>query len=125
MSEKKINCGFRELRKNERRGTMKECAEMGKISYYGIKKIDSKTLEMIQKKKNITKDLEKMKVKLVGIKGELKKLKTDISKEKDKKTKKKMETEYKEKEKKFDELLKEYQKMNKEKESKKTKKTKK
>jgi hypothetical protein len=106
--EKKVYCGIREPPKKSRRGTMKECAEMGKISYYGIKKIDSKTIKLIEKKKTEGKNLEKMKVKLIGLKSRIKKAKDMVKYEKDAKQKKKLEKQIKEKEKEYNDLLKSY-----------------
>ena len=38
-----IYCDLGEVPKGKKRGSMKECAESGKISYWGEKKADKKT----------------------------------------------------------------------------------
>lgn len=43
-------CGIGDPKKGQKRGSMRECAEKGQIRYYGIHKIDPKTLEFAKKK---------------------------------------------------------------------------
>lgn len=43
--KKKPYCSIGEVPKGQKRGSMKECADMKQIRYYGVKKIDSRTLE--------------------------------------------------------------------------------
>ena len=108
MSEedKKPYCGYKEkMRKNQRRGTMTECTKLGKISYFGKKLIDSRTVEMLEKKVNLTKEIEKTKIKLVGLKSQIKKLTADIKREKDKKKKNELQKELTTKEDTFKTLL--------------------
>lgn len=49
----KIFCGVGKVPKKSRRGTMRECAEKKQIRYYGIKKIDAKTLDLTKNKNSI------------------------------------------------------------------------
>ena len=42
-----IYCGSRTPPKGKRLGSMKECVEKGQISYYGIKKIDSRMMHKL------------------------------------------------------------------------------
>jgi small-conductance mechanosensitive channel len=119
-----IYCGYRDVPKNKRRGSMRECAEAGKISYYGVKKIDSKTLEVAKTKKTSKKNMaEKMKIKLITVKAEIKGMKNKQKTIKDPKKKKEADQIIDKKQKEFDKLLKEFE--NYEKEMKKTKKSKK
>ena len=65
-------CGIGDVPKGHKRGTMRECAEKKQIRYYGIKKIDSKTLDLSKKKNVIPETREKLfaeRAFLVGIIG--------------------------------------------------------
>ena len=55
-----IYCGIGKIQKGHRRGNMRECAEKGQIRYYGIKKIDTKTLEATKNKDSIPETREKL-----------------------------------------------------------------
>ena len=70
MPKQKIVCGVKEPTKNERRGTMVECAEKKQIRYYGLKKVDKKIVDkMSQKKSNMT--IEEASGKASGLKTRL------------------------------------------------------
>lgn len=45
-----VYCGICKLPKGKRQGTMKECAELGQVRYYGLHKMDPKTLELAHAK---------------------------------------------------------------------------
>ena len=62
-----IFCGIGNVPKNKKRGTMRECAEKGQIRYYGIKKIDSKTLSMSKDKKKDDNVLPETREKLIKL----------------------------------------------------------
>ena len=69
--------------KGRKRGTMKECAEKNQIRYYGLKKIDSKILDSMKKKKsaaNSEKELRALNIKLTG---KVQRLLKDLKREKD------------------------------------------
>lgn len=53
-SIKKVVCGVKEPKKNERRGTMKECAGMKQVRYFGVKKIDKVLLDKMMDKPRVT-----------------------------------------------------------------------
>ena len=55
-----IYCGVSKIPKGQKRGSMKECAEKGQIRYYGIKKIDKKTMELAKNKDVIPETREKL-----------------------------------------------------------------
>ena len=59
--EKGIYCGCKKVPKNKEKGSMEECAEMGKVGLYGIHKIDKRVLESVgpESKKNKLRLLEK------------------------------------------------------------------
>jgi translation initiation factor 2B subunit (eIF-2B alpha/beta/delta family) len=110
----KINCGINELRKNERRGSMKECAEKKQIKYYGLKKVDSKLLEGINKSEKKRMTLQKARISMVGLRARIGAIERKIDiikhKSKEKKDEKKDKAEIKELEKEMSEkkdLLKE------------------
>jgi len=57
-----IYCGSRDVPKHKKRGSMKECAEKGQISYYGIKKIDPRLFtKVLESKKGKVKHSTMMK----------------------------------------------------------------
>jgi hypothetical protein len=94
----KIFCDVGEVPKGKKRGSMKECAELGKVKYWGEKKVDKKIIESVVDKKkkgskNMEKELDSMKIKFAGMKGKIKRLTREIETEKDKKEMKKKLTE--------------------------------
>lgn len=73
--EKEIYCGYKEdLPRNRRHGTMKECAEMGKVSRYGRYKIDPVLGKTVGLKKKTDMSASKLWVKIVGLKAQMKQL---------------------------------------------------
>src|SRR5438046_2750865 len=66
----KVYCGVNtKVPKDHKRGTMRECAEKGQIRYYGIKKIDPKTMELAKKKDVIPETREKLITMMVALRG--------------------------------------------------------
>lgn len=69
--------------KGQRMGSMKECADIGQIRRYGLRQIDSRTLESITgtkgEKKYTKKDRDNMMIKYVKSSGKIKKLETKIN----------------------------------------------
>jgi hypothetical protein len=90
-----IYCGARDVPKGKKLGSMKQCVEKGQISYYGVKKVDSKLLEKHMGSKKEKKDAMKTLMKLAEQKGtltaKLNKLKKAIDAEKDNKKLKALE----------------------------------
>lgn len=84
-----IYCGVGQIPKGKRLGSMKECAELKQIRYYGIKKIDSRLLDIVRssKKKESRSSLLK---KLVSYRAKIKVLTKKISETNDKKEKDKI-----------------------------------
>ncbi len=112
-----IYCGIGKVPKGQRLGNMKECAEKGQVRYYGIKKIDPKTIELTKKKDKIPETRDKLIIKISGLKGSINKFKGryETTKEKDKKEEyhkqwKKAEAELKEAIAKFEKVEKEREK---------------
>lgn len=86
----KVYCGIGEIPKNKKRGSMKECAETNQIRYWGEKKVDKKLISHVQDKKNnkleaLEKQSDKLKIKLVGLRGKSKRISRDLEGETDKK----------------------------------------
>jgi len=48
-----VFCGVGKVPKGKTRGNMKECAEIGQIRYYGLKKVDSRIIENALKEKKL------------------------------------------------------------------------
>jgi len=86
----KINCGINDLKKGERRGTMKECADKGQIRYYGLKKIDKRTLEKSTSDKKSKLSRGALLKKLTILRVKMKTLKNKIKFEKNKDIKEKL-----------------------------------
>lgn len=86
MPKTEIVCGTKELKKNQRRGTMMECAEKKQIKYYGIKKVDKIILDMINGKKTEKKTytLSEAVGKASGLKARANKIVKEIAKAKKK-----------------------------------------
>jgi hypothetical protein len=114
----KIFCDLGDVPKNKKRGSMKECAELGQAKYWGEKKMDQKLIELVvdrkqnKKKGSSTKSMEKemdaLKIKFAGLKGKIKRLTRELEIEEDKKEIKKKKAEKKDFEK---EILKIKEKM--------------
>ncbi len=76
-------CGIKKIPKNKKRGSMKECAEKGQVYYWGLNKIDSRTLENAKVQKKMSLDATRRnKIKYTT---KLKKLTKDLGHEKNKK----------------------------------------
>ncbi len=80
-----IYCGIKKVPKNKKLGSMKDCAEKGQVTYWGLKKIDNKILESSQKNKKVS--LDKARLNKIKLDTRLKKLNKDLdnTKEKEKK----------------------------------------
>ncbi|AYV80216.1 MAG: hypothetical protein Gaeavirus17_2 [Gaeavirus sp.] len=85
-------CGIANpIPKGFRIGSMKECLDAKKVSYYGVKKIDSRLIDSINKKLETRIDLQ---VKVSGLVGKLSNLKRKIESSKDTAERKTMITEF-------------------------------
>ena len=89
---KKIYCGIGQIPKGARLGSMKECADRNQIRYYGIKKIDPKLVEAIQKSKEPS-DRDQIFKDITKYKGKIKRIKDKIAGTKDKTVKNKLQKE--------------------------------
>lgn len=92
-----IYCGAKNVPKGKRLGSMKECVEKKQISYYGVKKVDSRLLETLRNPKK-GKDAKGNKMSLEKVAGErgtlqakVKKIGKQIDAEKNAKKKKELE----------------------------------
>lgn len=97
MTTEKITkpyCGIGKIPKGKHRGSMVECAELGKISYYGIKKIDARLLENCQQQKANSKDnsLQNLRNKQANLIGKIKGLARKFKEEDNITEKKKLKT---------------------------------
>lgn len=91
-----VYCGIGDIPKKSRRGSMKECAQTNQIRYFGLHKVDTRTIEGVKKQKSDARKITTQKVNILkrftGIKGLIKKLEGDVKymkKEEDKKEAKK------------------------------------
>jgi hypothetical protein len=90
-----IYCGSKdEIPKGKKRGSMKQCAELGEIRYFGVKKIDQvllKSMDNLKKKKTPSKTnlatKKAIEESYVIIIGKIQKQKRKITDEQDKKKK--------------------------------------
>jgi len=112
-----IYCGARDVPKGKKIGSMKQCVEKGQISYYGVKKVDSKLLEKHMGSKKEKKDAMKVLMKLAEQKGtlsaKLNKMKKAIEAERDAKKLKALEKQKEELQVKFKEVVKLFNEANK------------
>ena len=85
-------CGIGQIPKGKKRGSMKDCAELGQIRYYGLKKIDQRLVDNAlgnKKIKGTASDklgakLQELMLELVTVGGRIKKLSGQIQAEKNK-----------------------------------------
>ena len=62
-------CGTGKIPKDAKRGSAKECAQIGQVRYYGLKRIDSKTLEEGKAEKKTKETRDELLIKMAGLKG--------------------------------------------------------
>jgi hypothetical protein len=108
-----IYCGAKKVPKNKHLGSMKECVGLGKITYWGIHKIDSKTLTTIGLDAKKSKSASKVLIKSMGVKGKIRKIKKDMPYVKDAAKKKEMEKKLKELGAEFNVMAEEYRRIKK------------
>ena len=65
----KIFCGAGKMPKTSRLGTSTECAEKNQIRYYGLNKVDPKTIEKTKKKDHVPDTREKLFKLMFKLKG--------------------------------------------------------
>lgn len=65
----KIFCGAGKMPKTSRLGTSTECAEKNQIRYYGLNKVDAKTIEKTKKKDHVPDTREKLFKLMFKLKG--------------------------------------------------------
>lgn len=118
---KEIYCGIKKVPKGKRLGTMKECAEKGQISYYGLKKVDPKLIESIQKGAEKKESRDKLAINMVRLRGRVSKLKKDILGTKNQKEKEKLKKELEKAEKELAEVAAKFKKMESQKKQSRTK----
>ena len=80
-----IYCGSKKVPKNKRLGSMIECAEKGQVSYWGLKKIDTRIIDNVKSKKKIS--LDKSRANKIKLDARLKKMLKDLDSAKDKEKK--------------------------------------
>ena len=68
-------CGIKDVPNGKERGSMKECVECGKVSYYGKVAVDPRTLQLLDIKKKKSGFTTKMRGKMAALKVKSKKLK--------------------------------------------------
>ena len=119
-------CGIGQIPKGKKRGSMKECAELGQIRYYGLKKIDQRLVDNALSNKKLkgsnTNKLEEksqeLMLELATIGGKIKKLSGQIQAEKNKSEKEKLNKDLDKYKKRQEKLRQEFQKVKNEKEKK-------
>jgi hypothetical protein len=107
----RIICANSKLRKNEVRGSMAECAERGKIYYWGIHKADEKIYQDAKKKKKQAMTIQKARLKMIALKANIGAIERKIDDIKHRSKEKKKESdvsEIEELKKKLSEKIKEY-----------------
>jgi len=67
----RVICASGKLRKNEVRGSMKECAERGKVMYWGLNKVDPKILEFAKNEKKNRMTIQKARLKMIALKANI------------------------------------------------------
>ena len=80
-----IYCGSKKVPKNKRLGSMIECAEKGQVSYWGLKKIDTRIIDNVKSKIKIS--LDKSRANKIKLDARLKKMLKDLDSAKDKEKK--------------------------------------
>ncbi len=90
----KIYCGIEKpIPNGYRLGSMEECLNVGKVNYYGVKKIDSKLIETKNKKKQDEQTLSKLQIEMAGLIGKESRLRKNLADAKTVDTKEKIKEE--------------------------------
>ena len=79
-----VYCGIGKIPKGHRRASLRECAEKGQIRYYGIKKIDPKSIYLSKQKDVIPESREKLLTKMTALRGTIRRNKGRYEGSKDK-----------------------------------------
>ena len=87
---KQVVCGIGKVGKNQKLGSMKECAEKKQIRYWGANKVDPKILELAKKGSKKGESRKSVILKMMSLRGKLTNLRKQIAAEKDKKEKDKL-----------------------------------
>lgn len=88
-------CGTSDLKKGQRHGSMPECAMMGQVRYWGIKRVDNKLLESVKASRKVKPNRLKLMLAITSARSKAKKLEKEVALEKDKKKKKQKQEEIK------------------------------
>jgi hypothetical protein len=79
MPDKEIYCGVNPLKKKQRLGSMKECAEKKQIRLYGKYKVDDRIIKLATgKNKSLDKSREELLVKMVSFRAIIKRLSREL-----------------------------------------------
>lgn len=103
----KIYCGIKEVPEGKKLGTATQCASLGKVSYYGLKKIDQSAFEETNEVKQLKKRYKKLHEDYSFYKGKLKNLESKHYYAKTKEAKDKYNLEHKEAAKKYNDIVRE------------------
>lgn len=104
-----INCDIGKLPKGHKRGTEKQCLELGKINYYGEKTVGEETIKNIKTQKFIEEKnikIDKLQTKLIKARGERFKIQKEMDREISNKAKKEYEPDLKKAQEKIDKIVK-------------------
>ena len=93
MTDKSIYCGINKLKKNQKRGDIRECIRSKQVRFYGINKIDPKLLTFLTEQKQEVLNLDKLFLQLITLRGRVKGLTKKKENSKDEKEKKKFDDE--------------------------------
>lgn len=88
----KIYCGIGTVPKGHKLGSMLECHNLGKINYWGLRKVDSKVLNSSNKKAKV--DVSALRIEMAGLKGLMNKNKRLLERSELPEEKKKYKEEY-------------------------------
>lgn len=82
---KQVVCGIGKIQKNQRLGSMKECADKKQIRYWGVNKVDPKILERARTGSNRGETRLSVLKQMMSLRGKLSRNQKLIKAEKDKK----------------------------------------
>ncbi len=84
-------CGIKDVPKGSHRGSMKECLERDQVRFFGVKQIDSRMLASSGKVKGDPTAVDKIKLKIVGLRGRESRIEKEMNSKKANNDKNKME----------------------------------
>lgn len=102
-------CGIKAVPKGKRQGNMKECVQANQIRRFGLAKVDSRLLQLVDRK--LDKEKQKLKKNIIIYRTKIRKANTDLKYAKTKEQKDELTKKIKELEREYNDFINRLKKM--------------